>query len=75
MLTSSTSTRLLVTVMLVLVAAAAGAQSEFRPGEVWLDTDGKPIQAHSAGNRLGPSDTRLAAALKQPCCLAKPCNP
>ncbi len=49
MLTSSTSTRLLVTVMLVLVAAAAGAQSEFRPGEVWLDTDGKPIQAHSAG--------------------------
>ena len=49
MLTISTSTRLLVTVMLVLVAAAAGAQSEFRPGEVWLDTDGKPIQAHSAG--------------------------
>ena len=30
-------------------SAAADAQSEFRPGEVWLDTDGKPIQAHSAG--------------------------
>ena len=30
-------------------AAAVGARSEFRPGEVWLDTDGKPIQAHSGG--------------------------
>jgi hypothetical protein len=29
--------------------AAAGAAAVFRPGEVWLDTDGKPIQAHSAG--------------------------
>ena len=25
------------------------AQSEFHPGEVWSDTDGKPIQAHGGG--------------------------
>ncbi len=27
----------------------SGAAGVFCPGEVWLDTDGKPIQAHSAG--------------------------
>ena len=31
--------------MLVTVAASA----EFQPGEVWLDTDGNPIQAHGGG--------------------------
>jgi hypothetical protein len=35
-------------VSLALLAASC-AQAGFRPGEVWLDTDGKPIQAHSAG--------------------------
>lgn len=25
------------------------ANTEFRPGEVWRDTDGKPIQAHGGG--------------------------
>ena len=29
--------------------AATAARADFRPGEVWPDTDGKPIQAHSAG--------------------------
>jgi hypothetical protein len=27
----------------------AGAKPEFRPGEVWLDTSGNPIQAHGGG--------------------------
>ncbi|MEI8372875.1 MAG: glycoside hydrolase family 43 protein [Planctomycetota bacterium] len=36
-------------IALLLVATTAWAQSEFRPGEVWLDTDGKPIQAHGGG--------------------------
>ena len=31
------------------LAASGWAGGEFRPGEVWLDTTGKPIQAHSAG--------------------------
>ena len=28
---------------------AQGTRHEFEPGKVWLDTEGKPIQAHSAG--------------------------
>ncbi len=28
---------------------APSAAKEFRPGEVWLDTEGKPIQAHGGG--------------------------
>ncbi len=37
-----------ITLSLALLAAT-GARAEFRPGEVWLDTAGQPIQAHSAG--------------------------
>lgn len=37
----------IISYMMALVTLAASA--EFRPGDVWLDTDGKPIQAHSAG--------------------------
>lgn len=34
----------------VFLGLAAQAQrTSFEPGEVWLDTEGKPIQAHSAG--------------------------
>ena len=33
----------------MLLSASAWAASEFRPGEVWLDTTGKPIQAHGGG--------------------------
>lgn len=36
-------------VALVLLGAKAWAASEFRPGQVWLDANGQPIQAHSAG--------------------------
>jgi hypothetical protein len=34
-----------------LLAEITGSRSSaaFQPGEIWLDTDGKPIQAHSAG--------------------------
>jgi hypothetical protein len=32
-----------------LPAAAAAAQTAFHPGQVWDDTDGNPIRAHSAG--------------------------
>jgi len=35
-------------VIAVSLAVTVSAQS-FHPGKVWLDTDGKPIQAHSAG--------------------------
>jgi hypothetical protein len=34
---------------LMVVQLGALAAQEFRPGETWLDTAGKPIQAHSAG--------------------------
>lgn len=27
-------------------ASTGGGMDRFTPGEVWLDTDGKPIQAH-----------------------------
>lgn len=30
-------------------AAALDTYSNFQPGKVWLDTDGEPIRAHSAG--------------------------
>ena len=30
-------------------AAAPAPQTAFRPGQVWDDTDGNPIRAHSAG--------------------------
>lgn len=33
-----------------------GRQHGFRPGEIWLDTNGKPIQAH-AGALIGVGDT------------------
>jgi len=33
----------------LVFAALAAAGGEFRPGEVWLDTDGKPINAHAGG--------------------------
>jgi hypothetical protein len=33
----------------VLPSLAALAGAEFRPGEVWLDTSGTPIQAHGGG--------------------------
>ena len=36
-------------VFALVMLAATAARAEFRPGEVWLDTAGKPIQAHSAG--------------------------
>jgi len=38
---------------LMFLSASAWAGSEFRPGEVWLDTGGKPIQAHSGGILVG----------------------
>ncbi len=31
------------------ISTPAAPQSEFRPGEVWLDTDGQPINAHGGG--------------------------
>lgn len=34
-------------------AGVLQANTAFRPGEVWNDTDGKPIRAHSAGLLLG----------------------
>jgi hypothetical protein len=34
---------------IVLLSASAWGAAEFRPGEVWLDTAGQPIQAHSGG--------------------------
>ena len=33
----------------MLGAFAAAAKPEFRPGEVWLDTNGVPVQAHGGG--------------------------
>jgi hypothetical protein len=33
----------------VLLGPALAANVEFRPGEVWLDAGGKPIQAHGGG--------------------------
>ena len=74
MLTSSTSTRLLVTVMLVLVAAAAGAQSEFRPGEVWLDTDGKPIQACVVRATSLPIDSAKRGIIVRWCFIRADCS-
>ena len=41
--------RWLVWIVFMGLAACGGAGDAFRPGEVWLDTAGKPIQAHSAG--------------------------
>ena len=41
-----TQKTLIVTLALL---ALTSARAEFRPGEVWLDTAGQPIQAHSAG--------------------------
>jgi hypothetical protein len=32
-----------------LLGLSAWAKPEFRPGEVWLDTSGNPIQAHGGG--------------------------
>jgi len=41
---------LLVTTLLTPLAALRGADvPAFRPGEVWLDTDGKPINVHDGG--------------------------
>jgi beta-xylosidase len=34
---------------LLLCGSSVRAAGEFRPGEVWADVDGKPIQAHSGG--------------------------
>lgn len=34
---------------LLLFRTAVCANPEFRPGEVWLDTSGNPIQAHGGG--------------------------
>jgi Glycosyl hydrolases family 43 len=39
----------LVAATLLLVLVAAFANDGFHPGAVWLDTDGKPIQAHGGG--------------------------
>jgi hypothetical protein len=33
----------------ILLSIASGSNEEFRPGEVWLDSAGKPIQAHGGG--------------------------
>ena len=33
----------------LLLLAIVTAQAEFRPGEVWRDTNGNPIQAHGGG--------------------------
>jgi hypothetical protein len=33
----------------LLVATASATYSSFKPGELWLDTDGNRIKAHSAG--------------------------
>src|SRR6266571_6768766 len=33
----------------LLLPCAALTATEFRPGEVWLDTEGNPIQAHGGG--------------------------
>ncbi|MGA2261943.1 MAG: glycoside hydrolase family 43 protein [Acidobacteriota bacterium] len=35
--------------MAVLLGTGTLSVSEFRPGEVWLDSEGKPIQAHGGG--------------------------
>lgn len=44
-------TRLMLLLLMVLPLSAALSQARdvVRPGEVWLDTDGKPIQAHGGG--------------------------
>lgn len=34
---------------MLMLHTSLGAASEFRPGEVWLDTEGQPIQAHGGG--------------------------
>lgn len=39
----------LISFMIALSVWAQGPRREFTPGEVWLDTAGQPIQAHSAG--------------------------
>jgi hypothetical protein len=41
--------RRLAQVAAVSAVLSAAGKLAFRPGEVWLDTDGRPIQAHSAG--------------------------
>lgn len=38
-----------VALVLAIFAAAQSQAGQFRPGEVWLDTAGKPIQAHGGG--------------------------
>ena len=38
-----------VTFTIVLLAFGARAQNEYRPGEIWPDTEGNPIQAHGGG--------------------------
>jgi hypothetical protein len=44
------SSLLLLLPLLITAPAAAQAKAPaFEPGAVWLDTDGRPIQAHSAG--------------------------
>ncbi len=35
--------------LVMLHAGVVGAQQEFRPGEIWRDTGGQPIQAHGGG--------------------------
>jgi hypothetical protein len=37
------------TVISIAPANATAAQTEFVPGEIWLDTDGAPINAHGGG--------------------------
>ncbi len=41
--------QVLVFVSAVTVACCQGSQAQIRPGEVWLDTAGKPINAHGGG--------------------------
>jgi hypothetical protein len=36
-------------VISIAPANATAAQTEFVPGEIWLDTDGAPINAHGGG--------------------------
>lgn len=44
----------LVSILLAATSALAAAQNKIVPGALWLDTSGKPIQAHAIGvGRVG----------------------
>ena len=49
MMNSRTLIASLAILNLVIINSVSGEQTSFKPGEVWRDTDGNPIDAHGGG--------------------------